>query len=56
MCSNVYDVVLDFEVCGFTKNMKIKISWEWNIIFSSNKKIHSILRVIKWQKNVLEQR
>ena len=38
MPSNVYDVVVDFEICGFTKNTKIKMSWEWNIIYPSNKK------------------
>ena len=36
MCSNVYNGVTDFEVCGFIKNTKIKYQ---DIIFSSDKKI-----------------
>ena len=39
-CSNAYDDVTDFEICRFHKNTKTYISWEQNIIFSSNKKIH----------------
>ena len=40
LCSNVYNDVTDFEICGFYKNTKIKISRERNIIFSSNEKTH----------------
>ena len=42
MCSNVYDNVIYFEVCGFTKNTKLLISWERYIISSYNVKIHSL--------------
>ena len=51
MWSNAYDDATDFEVHGFIKNRKMWISWIFNIIFSPNKKIHS-LRVIIWQKIV----
>ena len=43
MYSNVYDDVADLKF-GFTKNTKIKISWEQNI-FISNKKIVYTLRI-----------
>ena len=33
MCSNIYDDVKDFEVCGFIKNTKIKLFSEGTIIF-----------------------
>ena len=37
MNSNVFDDITDFVVCGLTKNTKIEISREQNIL-SSNKK------------------
>ena len=37
-CSNAYDDVEDFEICGIHKNTEIQMSRERNI-FSSNKKI-----------------
>ena len=39
LCSNAYDDVTYFEICGFHKNTKIMISRGQNI-FSLNKKIH----------------
>ena len=42
MCRNFYGDVIYCEICRFTENTKIKISWERNIIFHSNKKIHSL--------------
>ena len=42
LCSNAFDGMIDFEICGFHKNTKIQISCERNIIFSSNKKIHQL--------------
>ena len=41
MYSNVYDDVIDFEVCIFVKNTNIWVSWEQSII-SSNKKTLSL--------------
>ena len=38
MCSNVYDDVTNFDVCGFTENIEIIISWDKIIIFCTNKK------------------
>ena len=40
LCSNVYDDVTYFEICGFHENTKIQVSWEQDI-FSSNKKFIS---------------
>ena len=33
-----YANVAEFEICGFHRNTKIKLSQEQNIVFSSNKK------------------
>ena len=49
---NVYDDVINFEVCRFTKNTKSDfrsqgISLRMKITFSSNKKTHYTLRVLK---------
>ena len=41
MCINALNAAINLEVCGFIKNTKIQISWEWNI-FSSNKKNYLI--------------
>ena len=60
LCSDVYNDVTDFEVCRFFKNTNIWISWEWNIIFSSNIKIHSaevkryvMAKIVFWQRKAL---
>ena len=42
MCSNAYDDVTGFKICGFHKNTKMQISLERNPIASSNKKNHQL--------------
>ena len=48
ICSNVYDDVINFEICGFMKN---KISWEPITVFYQIKNfIHWALKAILWQE------
>ena len=42
MCSNVYDHITGFEVCGFTKSIRIWEAWEPDIIAPSNKRTRSL--------------
>ena len=53
LCSNVFDDVTDFEICGIHKNTKIYISQKGDIIFSSNKKF--INWATLWQKILLQR-
>ena len=50
MFSEFHFDVTNFEVCGFTKNTKILISWKRNNIFLIKKISHYTLKVIIWQK------
>lgn len=52
MCSNVYDHITGFEVCGFTKSIRIWEAWEPDITAPSNKElVHYKLGATIWQKN-----
>ena len=42
--------VIDFEICGFHRNLKIQVSQEQNIFSFKNKCINHTSRATLWQK------
>ena len=54
MCSNIYNDVTDFEVCGFLPNKKKGKYPENRIFFLQMKKfIYRMLRTVMWQKKTV---
>ena len=52
LCSYVYDVVTDFEICGFHKNIKIFDLENKTLFFLQLKKFNNYTsRATLWQKN-----